>query len=99
MISTIIIIGFLVASALIYLIALQLGYIMGKRKAKEEIEDKYWNANMLVAQYSNEAKEKKLIANIKIDGSEINEGIYEKLTGKKIEDFSDIGDPYEDGGL
>lgn len=98
MIATIVIIACCVVSVLFYICVLQLGYLIGKRQTKKEMEDKYWNANMLIAQYSDEAKEKKLIANIKVDSSEINKGIYEKLTGKKVEDL-DIGDPYEDGGL
>lgn len=92
MIATIIIIACCVFSACIYLLALQLGYYMGKNKAKKEIEDKYWNQNMLIAQYSNEVYE--LTNPVTID-----KGIYEKLTGKKVDDLSDLGDPYEDGGL
>ena len=95
MIRIFIVIGFSVITLLLYLLALQIGYLFGKKKVKEEIEDKYWNQNMLIAQYSDNYQEK-IIANIKLDSSEIAPAIYEKITGKKVDDFSDIGDPYED---
>ena len=85
MISAIIIIGCCVGSLLMYVIALQIGYLMGKQKGREELED--------------ETKEIKPITNINVDGSEINRDTYEKITGKKVEDLSGLSDPYEDGGL
>lgn len=98
MIAAIIVTVCILCSALLYICALQLGYLMGKKAGRKDLEDKYWNANMLIAQYSDNHSEK-LIANINVDGSEISRGIYEKITGKKVDDLSDLGDPYEDGGL
>ena len=54
MIAAIIIIACCVVSALLYICALQLGYLMGKKQGRKDLEDKYWLQNMMIAQYDNE---------------------------------------------
>lgn len=87
MISAIIIIGCCVGSALMYVIALQIGYLLGKRKGREDLEDKYWLQNMMIAQYDEEVK----------NGSYIVVKKSRKKNKKKK--YDRVSDPYELNGI
>ena len=65
---------------ILYLVALQIGYLLGMKQGRKDLEDKYWLQNMMIAHY---------------DDEQFNS--YIKKTDN--EEYKEIGDPYEDGGL
>lgn len=78
--------------AIMYLIALQLGYKMGKKNAEDAKEDKYWDMCRQIAQYDDELYNGSYIVMKEVDKNVP----FKDIVHTK---FSDIGDPYEDGGL
>ena len=75
-----------------YVIALQIGYLMGKRKAESDKEDRYWSMCRQIAQYDDE-----LYNGSYIVMKEVNSNV--PLKDIVHIKYSNTGDPYEDGGL
>lgn len=83
--------------------SLQIGYLMGKKHYKEEREDRYWDMCRQIAEYDDELETIKhpfkYSKNFEVEFNNVTftGNALKDLAG--IKDSSDIGDPWEDGGL
>ena len=92
MLGILIMIACAFGGAIMYLIALQIGYLLGKRKAENDKEDRYWDMCRQIAHYDDELYNGSYIVMKEVDKNvPLKDIVHTK--------YSDVGDPYEDGGL